>query len=263
MRGTLTVCRRELTGLFLSPLAWILLLVALLLNGVLFTLYIQMSGGDVSDALEVEYGAGWPFWALIVFLPPLLAMRMLTEEARTGTLEFLLTSPVSDAAVVLGKFFAATAFMALLFASGLVYAATIATLGVAPDWGAVLGSYLGAVLCSALFVAISMLASTITTTPLIAAFLAFVANLCWLLLPTIGTLVLGQFRALLSQWAGSVELAEVWVGALLTRIDVMGHFRASFLRGVFDTSEVVFFMSWTAFFLFLTVRTLEMRRWRG
>jgi ABC-2 type transport system permease protein len=263
VRGALIVCRRELVGLFYSPLAWILLVVALFVNGIFFVAYLGESNGDVSDMLNLALGGAWPFWALLVFLPPLLAMRMVAEEARTGTLEFLLTAPVSDAAVISGKFLAATAFMSVLFGSVLLYAVAIAALGVQPDWGPVLGSYLGAVLCSALFVSISLFSSTLTNTPLVAAFLAFMANLWWLVLPFLATLVMSQVTGLLSSWTGGLERSQALVVGALERMDVMSHFRVSFQRGVFDSAEVVFFLSWTAFFLFLTVRTLEARRWRG
>ena len=114
MRGCVTICRRELAGLFLSPLAWILLLVTLLLNGLFFQFYVSASNGDVVLALETALGGGAIFWAFMVVLTPLITMRMVSEEARDGTLEFLLTAPVSDAAVIVGKFLAATNFKAVL-----------------------------------------------------------------------------------------------------------------------------------------------------
>lgn len=263
MSGTLTIYRRELASLFFSPLAWILLLLALLANGFFFVLYLNQANGEVTYALELALGGGWPFWSLLVFLPPLLAMRLLAEEARTGTLEFLLTAPVSDAAVVCGKFLGATTFMAVLWLAAPIYAGAIHTLGVAPDWGAVLGGYIGAVLASGLFVSIGLFASSLTSTPLVAAFLAFMADLWWLVLPTAAEYGMEQVRSLLAGFAGGVERAQVWVRTALHQMNVVSHFQSSFLHGVLDTAEVVFFATWTGFFLFLTVRSLEARRWRG
>ena len=263
MKGTLAIAQRELVGLFFSPLAWILLVVALLVNGFFFLVYISSSFGDVTTTLDLLLGGGWPFWCFLVFLPPLLTMRMISEEARSGTLEYLLTAPVSDAGVILGKFLAATAFMALLWFSVPVYAVGIQAAGVTPDWGNVAGGYLGAVLSSGLFVAIGLLASSLTATPLLAAFLAFIADLLWLILPMLAGMVMKQLRALLGQWLGGLEQAERRIGDALESMDVISHFHRSFLHGVFDTAEVVFFVTWTAFFLFLTVRSLEARRWRG
>jgi ABC-2 type transport system permease protein len=171
-------------------------------------------------------------------------MRMISEEARTGVLEFLLTAPVGDAAVVTGKFLAASAVMALLWSSGLVYAVVLASVGTPPDWGPVLGGFAGAVCVSCLFCSVGLLASASTGTPLLAAFLAFVVDLVWLLLPLA---------------RGATRLG--WAHALIDRLDLVAHFQRSFLLGVFDSAHAVFYLAWTGFFVFLAVRRLEMRRW--
>jgi len=263
MKRVLAITQQELAGLFLSPLAWVLLVVSLLVNGFFFFVYITRGNGDVTVALDLLLGGGWPFWCFLVFLPPLLTMRMISEEARSGTLEYLLTAPVSDAAVIVGKFIAATTFMAVLWASAPAYALAVQLAGVTPDWGNVLGGYMGAVLCSGLFVAIGLLASSLTTTPLLAAFMAFMADLLWMILPMLAEMVMKQLRSLLAQWAGGLETAQDWISKGLDAMNVLGHFQKSFLHGVVDTAEIVFFMTWTIFFLFLTVRSLEARRWRG
>jgi ABC-2 type transport system permease protein len=263
MRGTLTIFRREFASLFFSPLAWILLVVSLFVNGVFFYVALTVGGGDVTSALELSLGGGWPFWAFLVFLPPLLTMRMLSEEARSGTLEYLLTAPVSDASVVIGKFLAATSFFAVLWSSILFYGAMVQRIGVPPDWGGVVGGYIGSVLVSGLFVAIGLLASSLTATPLLAAFLAFMADLWWLLLPMLAGIAMKHVRSLLSHWAGGVDAAESWINLAISKMNVISHFQASFLHGVLDTAEIVFFLTWTGFFLFLTVRSVEARRWRG
>lgn len=263
MRGTWILFRRELAGLFLSPLAWILLWIALLLNGAFFWLYLSAADGDVSAALQASLGQGIVFWVLLVVLPPLLTMRLVSEESRTGTLEYLLTAPITDAGVVVGKFLAAWAFLAILWLSVPAYGLTVQVLGVAPDWGSLLGGYLGAVLASGLFVAIGMLVSSATSTPLLAAFLGFVACLLWLSLPFLANLVVSQLGLLLSRWPDVVEAVQRAATRALHQVNVGAHLQGSFLMGVLDTSELVFFASWILFFLFLTVRSLEMRRWRG
>ena len=248
MSGIWTIFRRELAGLFFGPLAWILLFAALLLNGALFVLFIGLSDGAVDASLGNALGTAWPFWALIIVLPPLLTMRMISEESRAGLLEFLLTAPVSDWAVVLGKLLAATVFMAILWSSTLCYGLATSWLGAPPDWPVLLGSYFGAVLVSALFCAIGMAASAGTNTPLLAAFLAFVFNIVILLLP------------LLAKLAGAMP--ENWRGAFSRRVDVVARVQGSFSMGVIDTSHVLFFLVWTAFFVFLATRLVEARRWR-
>ncbi len=245
MRGVLAITRRELAGLFVGPLAWALLFIAVLLQGWLFVLYLKTSGGDVDLALRWTLGESWVFWALLILVPPLLTMRMISEESRTGILEFLLTAPVSDAAVVTGKFVAAVTFLALLWSTAFLYGLAVASLGVAPDWGALFGGWLGAVLCSALFCAVGLCASAVTSTPIVAAFGAIVVNLVFVTAP------------LLSELSD-----QLWVRRAVARVDVIDHHKAAFLNGVLDTSYGVFFAAWTAFFVFLAVRAVEARRWR-
>src|SRR5439155_26824412 len=166
-------------------------------------------------------GESWVFWALLVLFPPLLTMRMISEEARSGILEFLLTAPVTDAAVVLGKFLAATTFMALLWASIFVYALTLGALGPAPDLGMVACGWIGAVLASGFFCAIGLFASSLTHTPVVAAFAAVVFDIVVVIAP------------LLAGLSG-----RPWVRQAVGRIDVLGHHKSSFLMGVFDTAYV-------------------------
>ena len=251
MSGLLAIYRREVAGLFVGPLAWALLFIALFLNGYLFVFYLGTSNGDVDVAVRWALGESWVFWALLILFPPLLTMRMISEEARSGILEFLLTAPVTDAAVIAGKFLAATTFMAILWSSVFVYALVLKSLGVAPDFGVLLGGWIGAMACSAFFSAIGLLMSSLTNTPILAAFAAVIANIAVVIAPMLSSLI---------PWP--------WLRDVLgllgypRRFDVLDHHKSSFLLGVFDTSYAVFFVAWTAFFLFLTVRSLEARRWR-
>lgn len=245
MRGLYAITRRELAGLFVGPLAWALLFIGVLLQGWLFVLYLRGFNGDVDLALRWTLGGSWVFWSLLILVPPLLTMRMISEESRTGILEFLLTAPVSDAAVVTGKFIAALVFLAILWSTAFVYGGVVSSLGMAPDWGALSGGWLGAVLCSALFCAIGLCASAATSTPIVAAFGAIIVNLVFVAAPLLTDLS-----------------DQLWVRRAVARIDVIDHHKAAFLSGVLDTSYVVFFLAWTAFFLFLAVRAVEARRWR-
>jgi ABC-2 type transport system permease protein len=241
MRGFVAIYRRELAGLFLGPLAWTLLCIALVLNGYLFLLYLRGSGGDVDLALRFSLGESFVFWALCVLFPPLLTMRMLSEEARSGLLEYLLTAPVSDFSVICGKFAAALSFMALLWGTTFLYAGVLAFQGAPIDWGVVAAGWLGAVLCSALFCGTGLWTSSLTATPGVAAVAAVVIKL----LPLFADLSGMPLLALASE-----------------SVDVPSHLRSAFLFGVVDTAYVAFFVAWTAFFLFLSTRALESRRWR-
>ncbi|MFT7669633.1 MAG: ABC-2 type transport system permease protein [Planctomycetota bacterium] len=245
MKGLATIYRRELAALFIAPLAWILLAISFALTGWLFVTILQDSGGDISFSIRFAGGESLPYWGFMIFLPPLLTMRTISEESRNGLLEFLMTAPVSDGAIVLGKFFAAWTFMAAFWSSNLVYAAALQGLGSPPDWPPVLGGYLGALLVSGLFCSIGMFASAVTATPVLAAFGAFAGACCILLLPNLAGLFDNE-----------------WLHEEVASVDVMAHFHSSFLIGLVDTKVLVFFLVWTAFFLFLSARSVESKRWR-
>lgn len=247
MSGVFTIYRRELAGLFLSPLAWVLLCVALAFNGFFFSLFVSLFQGDVGEAFAFFLGGSQTFWLMIVLLPPLLTMRMFSEESRTGVLEFLLTAPVTDAAVVLGKLAAATSVMGLLWSSVLIYGMSAQALGTAPDWPPIVSGVIGATLVSAIFCAVGLAVSACTNTPLLAAFLAVLANAALLALPLVEQLV--------------PTPPGHWFKLALGHANIVTQFHASFSSGVLDSRQFVFFGVWTGFFVFLATRILEARRW--
>jgi len=250
LSGIAAIYRRELAGLFLAPLAWILLCLTLVYNAFFFVFYLEsQTGGEVNLAFSLLLGGFWPFWFLAMFLPPLLTMRMISEESRSGLLEFLLTAPVSDAAVVCGKALAAATFMAILWGTVLIYGLLVHLLGAPPDWGQLLMQWLGATLVSALFCAVGLVTSAISGTPLIAAFLAMVANFIVLLLPVVAPSARGVPREALA-----------WT---IAKVDVIAHFQGSFQTGALDSAHLVFFVAWILALLFLVVRIVEARRWLG
>ena len=242
MRGLVAIWRRELAALFLGPLAWTLLFLAFCLVGRLFVAELAGSGGDVDSASR--YALVLAFYVGVV-AAPLVTMRMISEESRAGLLEYLLTAPITDAAVVTGKFLAATSFFAILSASVFVYAGALAAQGLAPDLGTIACGWLGIVLSSGLFCAIGMLASSLTSTPIVAAFAAVILDLALVLAPQIAPLA-----------------ESPWVAQAASRIDITGRLSSSFLLGAVDSAHAVFFLAGTAFLLFLTVRSVETRRWR-
>lgn len=247
MSGLVVIFRRELAGLFLTPLAWVLLLFAVGLNGFLLIAVLRSTGGDVDGALNFLLGLGGAFWMLMIILPPLLTMRTISEEAKSGQLEYLLTAPVTDAAVVLGKHLAVSTFLAVMWAAVPLFGLVLQLLGASPDWGQLGMGYLGAVLCGTLFAALGMVASAASSTPLLAAFLGFIFNLALLLLPIGAGTVGGGLGRVLS--------------AVGERLNVLLHLQSSFMRGAFDTADLCFFLAWTGVFLFAGVRLVEARRW--
>jgi ABC-2 type transport system permease protein len=246
MSGFWTVYRRELAGMFLAPLAWILFCLTLVYNGFFFSWYLEGFGGEVNQAISFVLGGSWPFWILAIFLPPLLTMRMISEESRSGLLEFLLTAPVGDVAVIGGKALAATTFLALVWFSIPLQAALVHLLGAPPDWGIVLTAWIGVVLVSAFFCAIGLVASAACRTPVLAAFLAMVVNVIVVFLPQLG------------RGSTTLPVALRWC---LHKLDVMAHFQGSFHTGALDSAHVLFFLAWSAAMLFVAVRLIETRRW--
>ena len=246
MSGFRAIFRRELTGLFLTPLAWVLLVAAICLNGFMIIAALMGSGGDVDGAFNYMLGTSGAYWMLMISLPPLLTMRSISEESKGGQLEFLLTAPVTDGAVILGKHLAVVVFLSVLWAVVPMYGLTLELLGVSPDWGQMGLGYLGAVLVSALFSALGMVASALSSTPLLAAFLGFIFNIALLVLP-MGAGSLG----------GTVGRA---LNALAGKLDVLTHLQMSFMRGALDSADVIFFLAWTGLFLFAATRIVEGRR---
>jgi ABC-2 type transport system permease protein len=246
MSGFRAIFRRELTGLFLTPLAWVLLVAAICLNGFMVIYALMGSGGDVDGSFNYMLGTSGAYWMLMISLPPLLTMRSISEESKGGQLEFLLTAPVTDGAVILGKHLAVVVFLSVLWAVVPMYGLTLELLGVSPDWGQMGLGYLGAVLVSALFAALGMVASALSSTPLLAAFLGFIFNIALLVLP-MGAGSLG----------GTVGRA---LTALAGKLDVLKHLQLSFMRGALDSADVIFFLAWTGLFLFAATRIIEGRR---
>ena len=183
MSGAFAIYRRELSALFGTPLAWILLAGTLLLNGYLLQLVLEEVDGDVTVTLMTSLGGSWVFWVLLATIPPILTMGMLAGEYRSGTMEYLLTAPVTDGAVVVGKFLAATSFMAVLWCSYLVYGLTFAALGTPPDWFPLIGGVIGAVLARAFFCGVGLLASAAVTHPAPAVLIGFLVNVSLLVVP--------------------------------------------------------------------------------
>lgn len=246
MSGFWAILRREVTGLFLTPLAWVLLVAAVSLNGFLCVAALMQSGGDVDGAFNFLLGTGGAYWMLMITLPPLLTMRSISEELKGGQLEFLLTAPVTDGAVVLGKHLAVVLFLAVLWAAIPMYGLILELQGVSPDWGQMGLGYLGAVLVSALFAALGMVASALSSTPLLAAFLGFIFNIAILILPMGAGALGGTIGGLLK--------------ALADKLNVLLHLQTSFMRGALDSADIIFFVAWTGLFLFAATRIVEGRR---
>lgn len=237
-RNVAALTQRELAANFLSPVAYIVAAVFLVAVGYLFMTNTLVEDGEATIRPMLNSMA----W-LLVFAIPMLTMRVLADEFAAGTIETLMTAPVTDLEVVLGKFFGVFVFYAALLAATLVHVILLFKYG-ANDAGLVVYGYFGMLLIGSLYVAVGVFTSALTRHQLVAAIVGMG-------LLSFFTLVVDAFAA----WAGGS-----W-RMVLGYVNVLHHFE-DFSKGIFDTKAIAFFISGTLFFLFLAVKVLESKRWR-
>lgn len=243
MRVLWVVFRREVLSYFQSPVAYVILLVFLLINGITFYYFLTLFDGLLTPIVSQQYGF-LSFWLLMILVPPLLTMRSFAEERRTGTYELLVTTGVEEALVVLAKFLSALFFFALLWAGVLFLFVLMETVGDL-DWGVLMAVQVGILLLGSLFTSVGVLASSFTQNQLIAAAVAMIGALF--------LFFVHFFRFLFE--AGRYELRY------FDYVSPYYHFQNNFTQGILDLRYVVLYLSLTAFFLFLAVKVLERRRW--
>jgi ABC-2 type transport system permease protein len=245
LSASLTLTWREIESNFYSPLSYIVLTMFLLLNGYSFYISIPDAGGNVSDAIRYFLGLSWMSWLGTIFIPPLITMRLMAEEKKSGTIELLMTAPVTETQVVTAKFLGAFFFYVFLWSPSLLYIIIIKRYGAIPDNGVIISSYGGIFLLGGSFIALGVLTSALSGNQIVAAITALILNLLIFFIPLLSQVI---------EWdALSRVLRELWV---------LGHFEFSFSKGVIDSFHVLFYVGLTVFFLFLAVRTLEARKWR-
>ncbi len=236
MRNVLAVARRELNAAFLSLLAWTVLTIFLIFSGVCFW-YIASRTHEASLAATVN-----SISFLFLIAMPVLTLPLLSEEYRSGTIETLMTAPVTEFQVILGKFIGALAFYGFMLAPTLVYAVILRVLG-KPDLGVMFSSYVGLVAMGCEFIALGLFCSTLTQHQIIAAVLGIV-----------GLLVLSIISIVADFMPAGLRPAIAYLGT-------MEHLDA-FSAGRIAFRDLFYFFSMTGFWLFLSVRVLESKRWR-
>jgi ABC-2 type transport system permease protein len=239
MTRATTIARRELTSYFFSPIAYVAMVVFLLACGFLF--WDDFQPGQMAGMRNLF---DWMVW-LLVSTVPLLSMGLMAQEWSTGTVETLMTAPVGETDVVLGKFLGSFGFFIVLLGPTLLYVVVLAMYANPRiDLGPICSGYLGIVLVGSLFTSIGLFCSSLTRSQVVAA----VATAAVLFLITI-----------VPWWASGKLLSESWQMVIDQTV-----FRryVDFSRGLIDVGNVVFFVSGTAVFLFLTIKVLEMRRWK-
>jgi ABC-2 type transport system permease protein len=236
------ILRRELASYFATPLAYIFLLIFLVLAN-LFTFYL----GGFFERGQADLN---PFFSyhpwLFLFLIPAVSMRLWADERRSGSIELLMTLPVTLWQAVLGKFLAAWAFTILALGLTFPLWITVNFLG-SPDNGAILAAYIGSALLAAGFLSIGSLASALTRNPVVAFIVAVAA--CFVFLVAGYPLVLDAFRG----WAPQVLVDAVATLGFLTHYEALS-------KGVIDIRDLVYFVLLSTWFLLATAVVLDVRK---
>lgn len=260
MRNLYAIYRKEMGHYFVSPVAYIIVGIFLILAALFFNSSIQV---EIARALNMEmqgmqFGGMMPYdvpgaamrdffavlGSILLFLTPMLTMGVFSEERRRGTMELLMTSPITDAQIVLGKFLASLSLLVIMLLPTVFYMIyLIRHSDPAPSVKLVFGGYLGVLLLGGSLLAVGSFLSSLTESQLIAAVVTFFV---FLILWVIDFFVRG---------------VENWAGEALKYLSITRHYD-DFTRGVIDTSGVIFYLSLTAFGIFLTMRAVDSMRWR-
>ena len=235
--NTFNIAWKETKGYFATPTAYVVGGMFLILTGIFFV-------SDVTTPFAEASVRGFVNWAsfFLLFLSPILTMRLLAEEQKLGTLELLLTAPVRGWEVVLGKYIAAVLIMLVMIALTLYYVLMLYWFS-SPDTGPLLSAYLGLILHGAATIAAGLMASSFSDNQIISAVVGMSVLLTLSFMDRVADIV-----------SGTAE-------QVLDSISLSFHF-SDFTRGVIDTSHIVYYISLAAVFLFLAIRSLETRRWR-
>ncbi len=237
MNNIVTIAWKETRSYFASPMAYLVSAAFLAVSGVFFV----RSLGDPAAAAEIK-GFLDIGGLLLLFVAPALTMRLLAEEQKLGTMELLLTAPVHDHEVVLGKFFAGLLMLGLIFALSLYYPLVLFIFAT-PDPGPILSGYIGILLLGGASVAIGLFASSLTANQIVSAVVA--------------TAILSLFWFL----GNAADVVGGTPAQALNFVTTTSHF-TPFRQGLIDFKDLIYFLSIIVFFLFLSIRALETRRWR-
>lgn len=250
MKGFGALLAKELVAYFVSPLFYAAAAVFYALCGFFFytqlIYYVEYGFGfNILGNFWIAYVAGAPYSISMTLLlvTPLLTMRLLAEEKRLGTIELLLTYPLRDGAIIGAKYAACCIVVALLLAGTLAYPAFLSRMQELP-WAPLAAGYLGLLLLGLSFVACGLFISSLTESQVVAA------------IGTLGTLLMFWFMTW-NEAATSPPLLRA-----LAQVSMFDHFEP-FARGVIDLDDLAYFVFFIAAFLFLTLRVLESRNWRG
>lgn len=256
MSNVLAIAHKELKSYFSSPIAYIVIAAFAVVYGFFF---VVMEEFFVQQSLQMGQFGGGPQAAnvnemmirplmqniliIVLFITPMITMRTFAEESRSGTIELLLTAPLTDFQIVLGKFLGAMGLFAATIGVTLLHIALLFWLGT-PEWKPILTAYLGLLLFGGCFISLGMFISSTTKNQIVAGTLSFtVFLLLWVI-----------------NWIGS--FSGPTVSAITAYLSVVEHVD-DFWKGVLDTTHIIYYLSFISFGLFLTAKSVDAERWRG
>ncbi len=254
MRNVLTIAGKELRAYFASPIAYVVIGFFALIYGYFFYVLLaffnrqsmQMSmgmGGTMNINQMLIAPVLQNVTVVLLFLLPMITMRTYSEEKRTGTMELLLTSPLTDMQIIFGKFLGAMGLYAAMVAVTLIHTSLLFLYG-DPEWRPVLTAYLGILLMGGCFISVGLLISSMTRNQIVA-----------------GTITFAVFLVLwVINWIGS--FVGPTAQAVLSHLSLTDHFD-DFTKGVLDTKHIIYYLSFIGFGLFLTAKAVDSERWRG
>jgi ABC-2 type transport system permease protein len=243
--------KRELISYFLSPVGYV---VGFLFIG-LYSMFFFYGFAQSTDANGVLEGGAPVVGTFAILAVPFLTMGLLADEKKSGTIEMLMTAPVADWEVVLGKYIGSVVFVLVMVAPSVVQIPVVANYG-RPEWGPVITGYIGLVLMVVMLVAMGLFFSSISKSALVAVMTSFVVF--------ITILVLG---GLVPESAPAIEQSNVFSNVThylyaFLRYASLGEHYNSFAYGLVNSRDLVYFLSGTGFFLFLSTLAVESRKWK-
>lgn len=255
MSNVLAIAEKELKGYFASPIAYIIIGLFSLLFGYFFYVYLMLFVRQSEQMMQFGGGANvnvnqqmiryvlLNVSVILLFLMPVITMRTYSEEKRSGTIELLLTSPVTDIQIILGKFLGAMGLYGAMLLVTMLYMSILFFIG-NPEWRPLVAGYLGLLLMGGCFISVGLLISSLTKNQIVAGAMTFAVFLMlWVI-----------------NWMA--DQAGPVARQILTTLSITDHFD-DFARGIIDTKHLVYYVSFITFGLFLTSKSVDMERWKG
>jgi ABC-2 type transport system permease protein len=254
LRNVVAIADKELRSYFASPIAYIIIGLFALLFGWFFFVYLNFFVQRSSGMGPMGAGASninqdmiryvlMNSAVIILFVMPMITMRTYAEEKRSGTIELLLTSPLTDVQIILGKFFGAMGLYAAMLVVTMLYMAILFVYG-NPEWRPIAAGYLGLLLMGGCFISVGLLISSLTKNQIVAGVMTFAVFLMlWVI-----------------NWIA--DQSGPTTREIVNYLSIVDHFD-DFARGIIDTKHLVYYVSFITFGLFLTAKSVDSERWRG